>query len=257
MTSIAILGSGPAGLMAALAADRNGHHVNIYSSGKAVVNPDMFLMAALPGYGADVPHSRVIYIKWGLESVYAVKAYCDPDIQTSWSSAVSCDIWWLDPIYQMLWERFRTRVIDRVVDPWFASALLRHHDLVINTLPADKMCMHPERHTFDYRSTWLVRREVGSHEGNHLIYNGEAETDWYRYSHLRGYATWEYGVQPVVRSKDSPVLRGKKIVGSNCDCLPRVQRVGRWARWERGVLNHHVYEQTLGILASAGLGKGA
>jgi hypothetical protein len=50
---------------------------------------------------------------------------------------------------------------------------------------------------------------------------------------------------------------GKKLISNTCDCHPRIHRVGRWGQWQRGVLNHHPFEQTQALLASVGLGKGA
>ena len=268
--SVAVLGAGPVGLMAAWAAERNGHEVIVYSNSPSPskVNPDMYLqrpLPDLPGHDPGQPDAVVEYIQWGTKEGYALRCYGDPKAPVSWDEIKwgYGDAWWLDDVYALLWEHFVDRI--RLHDASYLSLgeVQRAHSLVMSTLPAPVLC--GGGHLFSHIDTVLVRSkqsaEYTTRDRNEMVYNGDLtyQSKWFRHSRLRGWRTFEYaGFVPAEELGMNPILLpGKKLTGNNCTCNPRIERVGRWAQWERGVLNHHAFEQATAILASYGLGKGA
>lgn len=267
---VAILGAGPAGLISAYAAERNELEPVIYAEHRrpSVVNDDMFLQQPLPGF--EVPYlgnALIDYIKWGHRELYAEKVYGSPDAPVSWDNVVwgRHPAWWLKPIYAELWERYAGNITETIVTPSVAAVIAKNYHVTISTLPAPVLCGFPEQHVFSERATWLARRKnqyggyYDKRERQEMIYNGDpAQARWFRHTNLNGWLTWEYGEVPPESevSKDCPVMPGKKFLSNTCNCHPGIQRVGRWARWERGILNHHTYSSATGILASVGLGKG-
>lgn len=266
MSKVAILGAGPTGLMAAWAVLRNGHEPVIYSRDiqPPSVNEDMFLYRSLPGVPDGAPFRLEIF-QFGNRDGYARKVYGGTDVETSWEQLgpnPSVIAWWLKPTYEMLWEYFRGDLIPLDANYHAAKLLTHEHPLVISTLPAPAICGNP-RHLFVDIQTWLARYKDPDWDQwrspNQMIYNGDEESQWFRFTSLNGWRTWEYAVVPPASevSDDTPIFPGKKFLSNTCDCLPNVFRVGRYAQWRRGVLNHHAFEQATSILASYGLGKGA
>lgn len=266
---VAILGAGPAGMMAAHACARNGLEVDIFSADRqpSQINADMFLQRPLPGVHEDlmIPDDKVEYVQVGDSLGYASKCYGDPLAPVSWDTIEwgSGSLWWLRPAYDALWQAYGPHVHARLVGPVEAAAITTAYPVVLSTVPAPSIC-GDSRHTFGAIPTWLVRdgREYDPREGNVMVYNGDEQPSWFRHSRLRGVRTWEYALDPQIAfpneiSDDPVVLMGKKFTGNTCDCHPTIHRIGRWAQWQRGVLNHHAFEQATAILASVGLGKGA
>lgn len=267
MSAIAILGAGPTALMAAYAVERNGHEPVLYSRDpeQAHVNADMFLYRALPDL-ADQEQFRLEIHRWGSRGGYAEKVYGERDAKVSWDELPFGTVvaWWLKPTYDLLWERYKGAVQPLDVNGYVAQLLLKQHPLVMSTLPAPAVCVDPT-HAFSDKPTWLARywdelADLQRHP-NQMLYNGDVNygSKWFRYTCLNGWRTWEYAVVPPSSevTSDTPILPGKKFLSNTCDCHPALYRVGRWAQWKRGVLNHHAFEQATSILASAGLGKGA
>jgi hypothetical protein len=269
MTQVAILGAGPAGMMAAHAVARNGHEPVLFAEYRlpSHVNHDMFILKPFPGVGS--PHSSVWYDKIGRPEGYAEKCYGNEDAPTSWEriGSGSGSIWWLSEVYDSLWSMYHVQVMAKLITDDVIEDIKDDYPLVISTLPATAICRDLEGHLFGAVDTWLARDEsdyqlTRQRVDNYLAYNGSLEPGWYRYSSLRGIRTWEYASDPLLVypreiGEGTPILTGKKFTDNTCSCHPGVHRVGRWAQWKRGVLNHHPYEQTTAILASLKLGKGA
>lgn len=256
MSEVAIIGCGPAGLMAALAVERNGHRPHIFSiKHKSVVHDDMFLQKPLPGH--HTPVSRINYLGLGTREGYAAKLYDDPQAPVSWDTVKwgVQDAWWLAPIYDLLWDRFKSRIRPGAVDGTVATVLTGDFPLVISTIPAIQLCQRMNEHLFVSKPVWLARSRSDHLGLGELVYNGDPESKWYRYSFLNGWNCWEFADLPL--SADAPgteIFPGAKLISNTCDCHPRVHRVGRWAQYQRGILNHHAFEQTTSILATEGLG---
>lgn len=263
MSSVVILGAGPAGMMAALAVERNGHTPIIFTKElkPSPINEDMFLQKPLPDVHGE-PDVMIEYMTRGTEEGYAARVYGSPTLPTSWQKLKlgRQPGWWLSYAYQALWERYEGHISQLNLGPAQASILAENYPLVISTLPGPALCAR-SYHAFLDRHTYLVRhrRHDDRRNSQEIVYNGEeGGPQWFRMSKLGPWATWEYAAPPPVEEvTDSPlILSGRKLIGNNCNCLPKVHRIGRWAMWQRGVLNHHAFEQATSILATVGLGKG-
>ena len=263
---VAVLGAGPTAMMAALAVERQGHTPVIFAREriKSEVNEDMYLQRPLPdvpGVEAGHPDSVIQYIRRGTSEGYAEKCYGYASAPVSWDRIQwgFGDAWWLEDIYDKLFDRFVGNIMEHFIDPLSIGLITRNYAMTLSTLPAPMLC--PNHCTFSFVPTTLVRVRNPNWSPqlsrNEMIYNGMPDGGWFRCSRLRGWITFEYAGEPPEDEvpAGAVVLRGKKFTGNSCSCNPTVARIGRWAQWERGILNHHAYEQTLGVLASAGLGK--
>lgn len=267
---VAILGAGPAGMLAALAVERNGYQPVIYSATRlrSELNDDMYLEELPPGIlGTDgyTPDQVVEYIREGTARQYAKKLYGDEDAIVSWEDVRWGEhgIWWLQDVYDKLFDRFLGNIVEfEFKDGLDVAAVAAKHNFTMTTLPGKIACVNPD-HSFTSRTVWLVRYQSPHYDPirdrQELVYNGQEGPRWYRYSSLRGWKTWEYSFDPSeVHGEigDDPVIvKGMKLLNNSCTCNPRVHRVGRWAQWRRGVRNHHPFQQATSILASEGLGR--
>lgn len=264
---VAIIGAGPAGLMAAYACERNGLEPVIYSSSAlvSIVNRDMFLQRSLPGFPTE-PDAYIHYSRDGSARGYARKVYGSADAKTSWDdiSWGRGKIWWLREVYHQLWDRFSGCIEHRKLGATQIVDLSGNFPLTISTIPAQRLCLDFEDHLFASTQTWLVRAPyISSDHGTfEMTYNGcdQEYCGWFRYSRLRDWYTWEYARDPYENfahelGPEPIIVGGEKMLYTTCTCLPNVYRVGRWARWQRGVLMHHAFDETTSILAALGLGK--
>jgi len=276
----AILGSGPVGLIAAHAVLTHGHEPVIISDGpKSEINPHEFLQRPVPGLLKDdnVADAMMTYVCRGDRDGYAKKVYGNAGQKVSWDELREgrYPIWWLQETYQQLYDWYEHMIIKVKITPETVTDICYAYPLVISTIPAPSLCQHPDEHRFWERETFLVRApsidKPGAGNGqwpradqNFMLYDGSDDCPWFRFTRIRDVDIWEYTLDrlPMQHEVEDSVpgaqlYPGKKVVGNNCDCHPHVQRVGRWARWEHGVLGHHTYETVVGLLASGGALKEA
>lgn len=264
MKAIAIIGAGPAGMLAAHACVRNGYVPVIYSNTKqpSVIQPDMFLQRAIPGLHEDAAADAMLrYVPRGDAGTYRRKVYGTDRGPTSWSSVHwgQQPLWWLAGAYAHLWSWYSAAMVDLEVTRHSVDMIVDAFPLVISAMPSETLCQRPEVHTFEKQVVFYVKRPARKPVDpglNVMIYNGTDDTPWHKYTRLAGLETWEYRTENRDHhSVDASYYVGVKAVSNNCDCHPDLHRVGRWAQWQHGVLNHHAFEQTNSILASAGLAK--
>jgi hypothetical protein len=253
---IAILGCGPAGLLAAHAAIGMGEDVVIFSNkGKSHLNGAQYLHAAIPGTPSeDEEPVTVSYQLFGSGDDYRTKVY-----GKDWDGTVSPEdlsenhpAWDIRATYDFLWDQYEGSVNDSQISA--ASLLGRsaaEYDMIISSIPAPILCV--KGHTFASTEIWAAGDAHGMLEpipyecpDNTVLCNGEKEPAWYRISNLYGHKTVEWPgttPKPPVRA-----VRVTKPTFNNCDCLPNIKRVGRYGRWEKGVLSHDAFQSTLRAL---------
>lgn len=248
MKSVAIIGCGPSGLLAAHAASQLGMVVSIFSKD---VRPSphahaTFLHSDIPGLTSPAPDGTVEIRKVGDGEGYAQKVYKDRRKTTSWDKLPSghMNAWSLRPVYRKLWERFGDRVRLSTASPELVRGLQGAYDYVINTVPAAAVC-DDIHHKFPSEPIWVVEgqgnRVIGSNE-SYMLYNGNPRTLWYRQSNIFGVISTEFA-NPVKGAS-----RGIKVLPTDCDCHPELIRVGRWGTWMPGVLLHSAYWNTKNAL---------
>ena len=171
---------------------------------------------------------------------------------TSWEKVQPiAQAWDLRKTYDAAWEVFSDQIADTIVNPVDIEEFTAQFDLVISTIPAWSICLRPQEHYFESISTLVQKNmdfanfpalaDLGE---NWVVYNGTHDYAWYRASNIFGHTSVEArsAAHLVMNKNWEP---GFKIVGTDCDCHPTVVKTGRMGRWERGVLTHHAFEQTV------------
>lgn len=256
---VCVLGCGPAGLLAAYAAEQEGAHVEIYSTKqKSTIHGAQFLHTEIPGF-ENIPKRDVTIQHYGTEEGYAKKVYgpLASAIKTSWGKYDGAiEAWSMVHLYDKLWKMYRNKITNVDINREVINGLeWTEFDLRLSTVPAPLLCLNPDEHYFDAQRFWVygLPQDKMSHLGGNVIaYNGEQGNPWFRTSRLFGSSYLEYGEHSVRPDGCQPA---KKIVGSNCNCRPAWRRMGRFGKWQRGVLVHDAYWETKNaVLAMFGSG---
>jgi hypothetical protein len=260
--TIVILGCGPSGLLTALAAEQKGHEPIILS--KKVKSPmfgAVYLHKNIPDLTKMRPEFSVEIIKYGDREGYAQNVYGDPKADVSWDTFKSglYHAWDLAGAYDRLWDRFEDKIRDVAIGPDDVVSCSESGDLVFSTIPLPYLCENPY-HIFNKQQIWV--RHGRTHEPqmySMMIYNGLTADglrglvgpQWYRYSLIRGYAAWEYSRVEDAPTEEDPFLQlsqGVKPLSTNCTCHKNIIRLGRFGKWQKGVLTHHAYEEALNAM---------
>lgn len=262
--AIAILGSGPAGLLAALAAEQRGVTPFIYSDGtKSEMFGAMYLHEPIPGLTGDwmAPDFTISVVKSGTRDGYAKNVYGDPTAPCSWDDIVSGDTpaWDLRAAYDKLWEGFLPRIGQMHLTGDNLGSILTHFPLVLCTVPARALCRGG--HEFAGQDIWirhgpgraLLKDEIN--DDNIMYYNGYPPDgsvedmigfDWYRFSQINQYQAWEYSSDPGESNTHHEISLGRKPLSTDCTCWQGYEsfhRIGRFGKWQKGVLTHHAYKE--------------
>lgn len=249
---VAILGCGPAGLVAAHAVNTCGvRDFGILSYRRpSPLWGAQYLHAPIPGIYLPDP-IRVKYTLRGESETYRQRVY-----GREWDGAVSADEldeehdgWDIRAAYRSLWESYSDFIAAREVRPHDVPGIVESMDLVINTIPLPQLCL--AGHQFKGRAIWAAgdAPEIGIKipyicPPDTVILNGESRADgpsWYRTSNVFGYKTVEWPgdiPKPPVKT----VASVTKPLRTNCDCHPGMLRAGRYGSWDKGVLVHQVFD---------------
>ena len=276
MSSVAILGCGPAGLLVAHAARLCGHTVTILSKKqKSPMEGAQYMHTEIPGI--RLPDPGVIkYMLFGKVEQYRDKVYGsgDPDIVVSPQQFLGeHKCWDLRYTYKRLWLHWRDRIVDTDIHQHTLEMLVENHDLVFSTIPATVLCQHylegEGSHKFDYVPVWIDGMWSGPTPAedkglwgstqNIVICNGFEPsmlnpelTGWYRTSFIYGHANTEWSKPALIperRQRSGRIWRVRKPLSTNCSCWPSIIRVGRYGRWEKGQLTHHAFETAMDVLS--------
>ena len=258
---IVVLGCGPAGLMAvhALRMSTDEEVVIFSRKRKSHLFGCQYLHEPIPHVTPETPK----YVKYNLEGTpdgYRRKVY-----GPMWDGKVSPEdlmqehlAWDLRATYDKLWDMYSEYILETWIDPAFVRWLQDEHHptLVINSIPRDMLCFN-ETHHFGFTEIIAAgdAPELGvdvnkqyQTQDESVVCNGMDEPFWYRKARVFGHTTVEWpssvGMVPVNSS-----ARVRKPTSTDCDCLPELFHVGRYGRWEKGVLSHTAYFDTVNKLA--------
>lgn len=239
MAEIAIIGCGPAGLLAAHAVARAGHVPVVYSNRvqRSPMAGGVYLHEPVPGLAMDHEPHHITFHKQGKSEVYATKVYGTPEARTSWLRLQEGPhpAWPLAPVYDLLWALYGgSEVHTLAVDHKLAGRLVREYPLVVNSAPMYHLCRGD--HSFPTRPVWYVDDAPGWVPPNTMIYNGNEEVKWFRTSDVFGKRLTEFSMHVPLA-----VRTGIKVQATTCTCHPDILRVGRWGTWTPGVLLHHAF----------------
>jgi hypothetical protein len=238
---VAVLGCGPAGLLAAHAAHESGAKVVVFSVKQmSPIGGAQFLHRSIPGLTEERPDGLVEILHVGSDRVYAEKVYGNPGAPTSWKEYPDghTEIWNMHAVYHKLWQRYAHWIVDQPITSDDLPLLLEKYDMVLSAIPAKALC--DSGHEFVSQPVWITNK--ASFEGsvqNIIIYQGEEHVPWYRSSRIFGYGGTEYPHQV------DGATRIRKPLSTDCDCWPEVVRLGRYGSWKKGLLIHHAYEETI------------
>jgi hypothetical protein len=251
---VAVLGAGPAGLLAAHAVELAGKLPVIFTNpdaptsptaAKSVIGPATYLHKPIPDLTSATPDAMVTFVKVGTRDGYALKVYGDKSAPCSWDLFEEGEepAWALQPAYDQLWDRYHHRLIPMTIDAPALREILDEFGSVVSSIPPYNYC--EERHLFPTRDIW-IGDSFSFHDDRDpiMVYDGQVggACDRYRSSRIFGCASTEY-------AKECPgTVKGFKVLPTTCDCQPEVVRVGRFGEWRPGVLTHHAFEKVWGLM---------
>lgn len=216
-----------------------------------------YLHAPIPGLTGPGDVFDVEYTLRGTVEGYREKVYgpgstaeTSPERMLGFHQA-----WDIRAAYNRAWNRYHTLVEHTelradAVETLAQTAWRAKRTMVISSVPAPLLCQQPGVHQFREARIWAMgdAPEMNQYAPvtvapDTVVCNGEDSPRWYRAANILGYRSveWPDGRKPSV-SGVAPVL---KPIGTNCDCLPSVVRVGRYGTWTKGVLSHQAYEEVL------------
>lgn len=257
-----VLGAGPAGLLAAHAAKTKGYEVTVYSKpdlGGGVAKSDLYgcqyLHSSILGLAYSIDSRPVRYQLQGSVDGYRRKVYGD-----NWSGNVSPDeygpeathyAWNLREAYDTLFNMYYDLLRPMVLGPNTMAAAMHDDAYVLSTIPTPALCRDTENHKFPSQQIWA---KGSTHPKDVLPFmaqdmtvlcNGERDTGWYRAATVFGYSTleWPGGRKPPI----SGIVPVNKPLSTDCTCWvnERSLRLGRFGKWEKGVLVHTAYYETM------------
>lgn len=248
---VAVLGCGPAGLLAAHAAMLNGHPVAIISTGeKSRLGGAQYLHQAIPFLTDVEPEAVVKHKHLGTREGYHHKVYPHNEVPVeavSFGQFGDQPAWNLRKAYDQLYAFFSPYLTRVVIKPEDVADIQADGFLaVFNTIPLDKLCL--KGHTFVSQTVWVAggsllnQSPVEPVDDNTVIYNGDPNNSWYRCSKTFGIGTaeWPEHHKPPL-GEDGNLVKVTKPLKTNCDCHPEVVRLGRYGRWSKGVLSHSAF----------------
>lgn len=257
-----ILGAGPSGLLAAHAAEQRGWEVEVYTAPgpdnepkKSELHGCQYLHMHVPGTKSfETPGAPVSYQLAGTFDQYRRKVY-----GAGWSGSVSPDeygperphlAWDLRETYDQLWERWLPRIAALEINPRMAASISNvRNQTVFCTIPATALCLKTDEHKFTTQSVWAMGTRTEQNgwalpfvaPDMTVLCNGEDAPRWYRAATVFGHSTleWPAGARPPI----SGVVAVNKPLSTDCDCHSRFRRLGRFGKWQKGVLVHTAYEE--------------
>lgn len=267
MTNVAIFGCGPAGLFAAWAAVQNGAKrvVIISKKRRSELFGAQYLHMPIPGI--DVESTQVEYRLVGTQENYRQRVYGDNYLgPTSVEEHIGFqEAWDIRATYNRLYDRFEDHIrsvkggldgesLRKMVE----GGSLQGFDLIFSTIPLPAICLKPSVHKFTSQRIWAIgdAPERGQYcpvpcEKNRIVCNGlpqdPGEPDWYRVSNVFGHTTAEWPAWFYPNEK-VPAAEVRKPINTDCDCHPELRLLGRYGRWEKGILSHQAFNEVEGIL---------
>lgn len=248
---VAVLGCGPAGLIAAHAARHLGHKVSVYSRlEKSVIRGAQVLHAPVEGLDNLSDPFDVNYHKIGDAEGYADKIYGTPNAPTSWETYPEgpMQAWSLMIYYNHLWSQWEASIFDTELSYGQASAIADRHDMVFSTVPLPSIMRSPEWDIFIQQPVNIMSKPMvfnpGPWDGDWIEYDG-SESPWYRRSMINGWYSEEYPEEVEVAGTVR-ITKPLDVVGGDTtrkEIVPAgVTLVGRYGEWRKGRLVHHAQE---------------
>lgn len=264
---VAILGTGPAGLMAAHACKLKGVPFSLFGLGdQSILGGAQFLHKALPYLDDETPDALLTYSVVGDPRSYKEKVYGAAEVQFVSASRVQqgqqVPAWSLVNSYQKLWDDIASggnSINQLAVDPaWIFEKLeANRFQLIVSTIPRKSLClthagidMTGRAHVFVSQTVRIMNQCVlGDSFDNVIIYDGTPNVSWYRTSRIFGVGGTEWGESQSGKKLPYETVSAIKPLYTDCRCFTgKVLYTGRFGKWEKGVLTHQAFIDTWNAL---------
>lgn len=254
---VAVVGSGPAGLFAALAAINEGARVDIHTPhwAKPAVPPGVFVLH--DAMGLPLPSAQYMEVRryGGDAAAYANKVYGDSTHPTSWSRQGPGLVYDGARAIGLVWDILKgaVSITERScrMDDVLRMADGGEYDLVVNTAPlsvlSDQWALLP------LTNAWVYTGTAPSDEC-YMMYHANPCVPWYRASAAFGRFTLEFSTLTMARNyfgADIRLAMVNKVRHASDLKLPERPRLvytGRQGAWDKDKLSHHGYSDTLRAL---------
>lgn len=248
---VAVLGAGPAGLIAAHQAALLGYPVAVLTAAGPSGRPEpsklggaQFLHEPVPIVNDNMEPTMVSYHLEGSVEGYSRKVYggdlppgvAVPVSMTNLYDGMQQPAWNLVETYRRLWDLLEPCIqVQEVTSEYLAKTIAeeRFHT-IFNSVPAPALCV--AGHQFGSQNVTIANEcIIDSLPDNVIFYSGDKDRSWYRCSRLWGVGgtEWGDGVRPPLKG----LVSVTKPLRTNCTCwLGDVVRVGRFGTWTKGIL---------------------
>lgn len=258
---VAILGGGPAGLLAAWAVVDAGHHPIIHE--RRPHKPDgttagVFYLHADCHLPLRKQNVHVVVSGGGTDSVERQLAYEEKVYGTRNSTHVSLPtIDLVESAYDgmqalgLCWDITHQFIAEHELLGWqHVLAMAERYELVINTIPLNLLL--PEKEWKSQEAT--IYRSDAPLDESYMLYNVNPAVPWYRASAVFGVFTLEYSLaisrtdMREPQRKEGRYVKVRKVIDSPDampDLPPNVLLTGRYGAWSKSKLSHHAYYDTM------------
>lgn len=258
MNNVAIVGAGPAGLLAAWGAVTTGAEVRIFDPSPDY--PKTILGLQYLHTNCDLPFAarKKLTLKYELVPCEALtqlsisgaynrklgRPLDEPNSTRFLDQHYPVEVYSLKTAYEYLHHQFRYDIITRAVT-WkeIVVDLAEDFDVVINTAPLDKLLPDWGWPTRDAWIQFSLPEGVQVPDGT-CVYNLDPEVPWYRATHLDGAVSTEYLYAIADGMMDVPGRLLRKVVKT---ALPgplplNVFLAGRWGSWDPQALTSDAFK---------------
>ena len=257
---IAILGCGPAGLLAAHACNLYGAPFSIFSRPeKSMLGGAQFSHIPIPGITeVEYPEAVLSYEVLGDAGTYQEKVYSGARVPfVSFDNVFDGEevpAWNLRGIYEWLWDKYSTRIVSQEIGPIWAEQMAANgpFKLVFSSVPLVQICRASidmnVSHGFRSQSIRIYNKALEENlPDNTIRYDGTMDHSYYRMSRIFGVGGTEWGGSSAI-PPIGPIKSVNKPIETNCNCHPKIQRIGRFGTWTKGVLTMHAYNKVVETL---------
>lgn len=258
MKPIAILGCGPAGLLAAHAAALSRRKYVIFSRpAKSHLGGAQFLHQSIQGLTTEDPY-EISIIAEGSREIYQQKVYGDnekvPFVSFPERAFSTQFAWNLISTYERLWEAYSPDIQEAEVSAAWLEANAKNFRTIFSTVPAPSICKSNSgllsvMHMFHSQRIMVYPEALNPAIPDGTIwYDGTKDRSWYRQSKLFGTGGTEY---PLLENPPpvKPLIQARKPLWTNCNCYPKIVRLGRFGQWQKGILTHDAFNGAAKALA--------
>lgn len=268
---VLVLGCGPAGLLAAHAASYLADAQIIVASVKQRSNlyGCQYLHGPIPGL--SLSRTTVSYELRGTAEDYELKVYGSREpgrVVSPQEFSGKYPAWDIRQAYELLWSRYESQIMDVQLSPESIAPMIEYYapDLTVSSLPLPVLCQHPDEHAFTGVTCWakgdapaLGQRVPVDVPEDTVWCDATRDVGFYRASRVFGHSTVEWPGHRM-RPPIEGVVKFTKPLATTCTCFlgigysfdqrPVVLRVGRFGRWQKGVLAHEAFNDTIKALSA-------